>query len=565
MSMFKLIAYITILFSLILTPLGSTAQTKKRDANLNIFEAIGVYQRGSTEEAKKYLLKYAAKEPGNDVVNYYLSNIYLREGDYSNALIYIQKAYSTDPGNYWYMVQLARLYTATKEYGMAADIYDKIRSTYPQKTTLYDDLIDLYVQQKEYTKAASVIDEIEKIEGKSEASVLTRYNILVYEGKSDLAKDLITEYNSDSPTPRTSTILGDIYLNQRSDSLAYIQYTNALKADPSYNPARFGISEYYRIKGDFAQYFENINPFLADSNMNPDMKISYLKEILRNSQFVQAFIKQLDTMMLNTYNAHKADTSIVYEYTSYLYQTGFREEALKVLKDNLDRYPDDKGANRQYLALLYYEERWDDLLTESEAIIKKFPEVTDFMELKGIALVKKEQIKEAIEVYKRILQIVKGKPSAMVNPMAILGDLYYQMKDKKSSFAYYEKVLKIEPNNVPTLNNYAYYLSLEDKSLQRAYEMSKITVDKEPDNPTYLDTFAWILFKMGKYLEAKAIFKHAMLYGGKESAAILDHYAETLFKLKEFDLAFIYWDQAKALDSTIGIEQKIAERKKEMK
>ena len=97
-----------------------------------------------------------------------------------------------------------------------------------------------------------------------------------------------------------------------------------------------------------------------------------------------------------------------------------------------------------------------------------------------------------------------------------------------------------------------------------AYEMSKKTVDAEPENATYLDTFGWILFKMGEYMEAKAIFKQTLLYGGKENADILDHYAETLFKLKEYDLAFIYWDQAKALDPSLGIDKKIEQRKKEM-
>ena len=65
--------------------------------------------------------------------------------------------------------------------------------------------------------------------------------------------------------------------------------------------------------------------------------------------------------------------------------------------------------------------------------------------------------------------------------------------------------------------------------------------------------------------EAKAQFKHALLYGGTENADILDHYAEVLFKLGEHDLAFIYWNQAKNLDNTLGIEEKIKARKAQLK
>ena len=74
--------------------------------------------------------------------------------------------------------------------------------------------------------------------------------------------------------------------------------------------------------------------------------------------------------------------------------------------------------------------------------------------------------------------------------------------------------------------------------------MSRKTVEAEPDNATYLDTYGWILFKMGKPQEALKHFKRAMLYGGKDSAVILDHYAEVLFALKEYDRAMVYWNKA---------------------
>ena len=86
---------------------------------------------------------------------------------------------------------------------------------------------------------------------------------------------------------------------------------------------------------------------------------------------------------------------------------------------------------------------------------------------------------------------------------------------------------------------------MEGKKLKKAYAMSKKTVEAEPDNATYLDTFGWILYLQGKALEAKPFFKHAMLYGGKDSATILDHYATVLEALGEKDLAKVYRQQAK--------------------
>ena len=127
-----------------------------------------------------------------------------------------------------------------------------------------------------------------------------------------------------------------------------------------------------------------------------------------------------------------------------------------------------------------------------------------------------------------------------------IGDAYHEKGNSKDAFKAYDKALKINPDYIPVLNNYAYYLSLENKKLKKAYTMSKKTIEAEPDNATYLDTFGWILHLLGKDLEAKPFFKHAMLYGGKDSAVILEHYAVVLEALGETDMAKIYRNQANA-------------------
>ena len=108
---------------------------------------------------------------------------------------------------------------------------------------------------------------------------------------------------------------------------------------------------------------------------------------------------------------------------------------------------------------------------------------------------------------------------------------------------------------------------MEGMKLKKAYAMSKKTIEAEPNNPTYLDTFGWILYLQGKALEAKPFFKHAMLYGGKESVVVMDHYAEVLYALKEYDLAFVYWNLAlKKNDGDVpDLEEKVQMRKQAAK
>ena len=86
---------------------------------------------------------------------------------------------------------------------------------------------------------------------------------------------------------------------------------------------------------------------------------------------------------------------------------------------------------------------------------------------------------------------------------ALLGDIYHQLGQDDKAFQAYDSCLIYNKNDAMVLNNYAYYLSLKKKDLQRAEEMSRLSNELEPDNATYLDTYAWVLFQQKRYDEAK--------------------------------------------------------------
>ena len=127
-----------------------------------------------------------------------------------------------------------------------------------------------------------------------------------------------------------------------------------------------------------------------------------------------------------------------------------------------------------------------------------------------------------------------------VKALGILGDTYYARGDRKLAYRTYDAALKVDPEYIPVLNNYAYFLCEEGSKLKKALKMSAVTVEKEPDNPTYLDTYGWLLYLLKKPAKAKPYFKHAMIYGGKNSAVVLYHYSKVLEALGEKDLADYY-------------------------
>ncbi|MEA5005482.1 MAG: tetratricopeptide repeat protein [Rikenellaceae bacterium] len=524
-------------------------------------EGLKEYNVGSADKALSIFSSLARKGSRNDAVYYYLSNIYSSKNKPDSARAMMERAVRLDPGNTWYSTQLASLYLNNEQTEDAIKIYESLHKSNPQQVDLYDGLIDIYIKQKKLDQALDVLEDIEKYAGKSEASCLTRYNLFIFQNKKDEAIKYLIGFDKENGTPRTATILGDYYSSVKEDSLAMEYYSKAISIEPSYVPAIFGQAELHRIKSRFKPYFRSMIPLMANPVVTSEMKVEYLSQIISNQRFVETFLPQVDTLVSNMYYAHPGDSSTTYLYARYMAQTGRVELASEALEENLKYFGESRAAHREYLSILYYMEDWDKIISHIEKYPLMFAYDPGLLEIKGLAYVQKEMIPEAIDVFKNVLYIAKGDSAMEVRALSVLGDLSYQVGNRKNAYKYYRKTIKKAPTYNPVLNNYAYYLSLEGKQLEKAYKMSKKTIDSEPDNPTYLDTFAWILHLMGKDLEAKAIIKHALVYGGNESAAILDHYAEILYKLKELDLAFRYWDQADKIDTSLGIAEKVKQIK----
>ena len=140
----------------------------------------------------------------------------------------------------------------------------------------------------------------------------------------------------------------------------------------------------------------------------------------------------------------------------------------------------------------------------------------------------------------QLLRYSAADSARTLKALSILGDTYHSQGDAKKAYKTYERALRLNPEYSPVLNNYAYFLCCEGRKLKKAARMSAITIEQEPDNPTYLDTYGWILHLLGRDAEAKPLFKHAMIYGGKNSAEVLRHYSEVLKALGEKDLSDYY-------------------------
>ena len=531
-----------------------------------LMDAVALYNNRAFAQSRTMLQTLSKAAPDNDAVWYYLGLDEAMLGNAEAAVSHLRKAVDLDPHNYWYKRRLADLYQAAGEDEMVVQMYESILTEFPDKSEVLYDLLSLYLKQEKYEKALETLDDIEKITGPGEQVAGTRYDILRQLGRNEEAIKALEDFNDQFTSPSILSMMGDYYLSEYKDSLALACYEESIRTQSDYVPALLGRTEVFRTTRRYPEYFAAMDEFVDNDNVPAAAKGMYLGNLTRSldPKIINLHRDGFDEMVDRLKEKHPTDSTILAAAGGYYYSTGQMDKGVECFKKSADLYPASLSHTVTCIQILMMTERWEEVRDRCIAAFDRFQEL-GFMDYLNSANYYLKDYDAVINNCRYLIAREPGNTELVKNSWTQIGDMYHLKGDSKSAFKAYDKVLKLDASYAPVLNNYAYYLSLEGKQLKKAYTMSKKTVEAEPDNATYLDTFAWILHLMGKDLEAKPFFKHAMLYGGKDSAVIMDHYAEVLYALGEYDLAQVYWDQAKSKNTEGEIpdlEQRVAARLK---
>ena len=328
------------------------------------------------------------------------------------------------------------------------------------------------------------------------------------EDSSAIYLELLEKQPGRYSSPYTLTVQGDKYLSEYKDTLALESYERALEYDPEYAPAVLGRAEVNRMRGNVPGFLADVHAFTLNPDINAQAKCAYVQQILRNVNypFYRSWGTQLDSLVTGCVRAHPADSSALKLAGSWYWST------------------DRKDIGRQYFGQL----------------LEAYPKDLDVRYLNMSLLMEDGNLKEVLDECERIIKLGGERNPEVVPALTTAGDCWHAIGNDRKAMRYYDKVLRIEPDNAVTLNNYAYYLSLSGRKLKKAEKMSRASLEKEPDNPSYLDTYGWILHLLGRNQEAKPYFKRAIVYGGKDHLEILEHYSVVLKALGEEELSKYY-------------------------
>lgn len=490
------------------------AQDMQTRVENGLVEAVSMYNDGQYSSARKLLATLVGMDPRNDAVCFYLglSNFALRDID--EAETYLSRAVDLDPGNYWYHDRLAAFYTAIGRVPQAIKVYEGMTESFPKRSDPYYALLSLYARMNDGEKMKGVLEHISEISGES---------------------------------PQIYVMQGDAYMSSYEDSLALTYYEKALDLEPDFAPALLGKAEVLRLQRRYDEYFTYLNKYVASDFVLPAGKADYLQTLFQNmdGRFFQNFQPRLDSLATQVVALHPQDSTVLQCVGSYYFNTGRLDDAKQYFARNKEVHPDSYGAAAMYVQFLSYSGDFKEMAAECEKAFEAFPFEPAFQEYKVIAYYSLEDYATALRENEKIIALFPRDKDRLLSAYSMAGDLYHKTGDMKKCYDAYEKALKIDPDNALCLNNYAYFMCLEGKNLNKALKMVKKAVELEPDNASYLDTIGWILHLKGKDEDAKAYFKRAMIYGGKDSYECLNHYAQVLEALKETDLSRYYYDLAR--------------------
>ncbi len=530
-------------------------------------ESVTQLQKGNYDAAFDLLKHCIELNPYAAEAYYGLTPLYAEMGMDTLALENMEKAVSLRPDNVTYQERLAQTYLGTKQWDKAINTYERIMSYSPTRTDVLGILIQLYGQNKDYDNIIRCLDRVENIEGASEQTALSKMHIYSLKGEKDKELQVLEDLVKKHPNDMNYRVMKGNWLIQNGmHEEAFEEYQFALRQDPKHVAARLSLLDYYRTldKDSLANALQE--DILESPEIPTNDKVMLVRKVVAENEQNGAD----STQILDLFNRvlskpqHSADMTAM--YAAYLQMKNFPQDSINtVYYQALKIEPDNASVRLALIQSLWKEQNFDEIIRLSKEATQYNPDEMAFYYFLGVCYFQKGNNDASLDALRRGVSQINSKSNKefVSDFYAIMGDILHEKGKSTEAYAAYDSCLQWKPDNISCLNNYAYFLSEEDKDLDKAERMSKKTIDEEPENPTYLDTYAWILFKQQRYEEAQKYIDKVLELSPSPDATLLEHAGDIYSKTGNTKEAVAFWKKAlegKSKNAKL-IRKKIKQRK----
>ena len=530
-------------------------------------ESITQLQKGNYDAAFDLLKHCIELNPYAAEAYYGLTPLYAEMGMDTLALENMEKAVSLRPDNVTYQERLAQTYLGTKQWDKAINTYERIMSYSPTRTDVLGILIQLYGQNKDYDNIIRCLDRVENIEGASEQTALSKMHIYSLKGEKDKELQVLEDLVKKHPNDMNYRVMKGNWLIQNGmHAEAFEEYQFALRQDPKHVAARLSLLDYYRTldKDSLANALQE--DILESPEIPTNDKVMLVRKVVAENEQNGADSTQVLDLFHRVLSKPQHSADMTAMYAAYLQMKNFPQDSINtVYYQALKIEPDNASVRLALIQSLWKEQNFDEIIRLSKEATQYNPDEMAFYYFLGVCYFQKGNNDASLDALRRGVSQINSKSNKefVSDFYAIMGDILHEKGKSTEAYAAYDSCLQWKPDNISCLNNYAYFLSEEDKDLDKAELMSKKTIDEEPENPTYLDTYAWILFKQQHYEEAQKYIDKVLELSPSPDATLLEHAGDIYSKTGNTKEAVAFWKRAlegKSKNAKL-IRKKIKQRK----
>jgi len=519
------------------------------DSLSNKRKAESLFIEGKTLELKmnfiaaienyKTALQYD-KAPG---IYFAIADLYYNIGKYDDALSYMRKAIELAPKNTEFLDKLAMIQIGLQDYPKAAETFEKIISIDSSYTYGLYSLARLYQEMKQPSKALTIYERITNDIGYDYDVLRKMYDIYAGYKEMDKATETLEAILKLNPyNLEIKSLLAAHYREIGRLSEAEQMYEEVFELNPKDKNVQAELIKIYFQRNDNEKGFTKFSKLLGKDSLGYFEKVQvgevYFRLISQEKGAVD-----IATNIFTSLNNEYPTEWIPYYYLGAIDVINKNEEGTKEKFSKAVQYADTSKQAYLLVGISYYQMNKIREARETFVVgLSRHPNDFELLNFMGNIEQQLGNTTSALVFYEK----AKDANPDDVNNLVALAGIYESLKRYSESNAAYEKVLSLEPDNALALNNYAYYLSVRGERLKEAQVMSKRSLENNMDNASYLDTYGWILYKLGNYKEAAEYILKSLAINGN-SAVVNDHLGDVYDAMKDRTNAMKYWKRASEL------------------
>lgn len=444
----------------------------------------------------------------------------------------------------------ARLYAhaafLVNQYQEGLRVLNIQHQLYPQDDNLLSTMADAYEKTSDYQKALAIYDTLQQWRGQSVE--LSSAKLKAYQALNDTTGAIheMRALLASAPTNADYNLaMGKMLFMFGYRDSAMVYYDKAQQYEPDNGLTYLTKAEYYLALGDTLNYDRQTYQALVSTDLDVESKLQILVNYTKTLLSAKDTTHRTDHLFDVLIEQHPLEPQIRVLYSEYLMVIDNNEGAAEQIDYALNLDPTNKELWTRLMAYYLYAGNYEKAIEMGDKAIRLNPDNVELYSYLGSSCYSVKQYDKAIEVYDKALAILDStQVDDRSNLLSGKADVKFAMGDTIAAFALYDQSLDLNPDNPGTLNNYAYFLALSNRDLDKAERMSAKTIVEDAANPTYLDTYAWVFYMRKEYTMAQLYIEMAIKNEEQPTSELFEHYGYILLANGDKQKALEQWRKA---------------------